>query len=244
MISSAWKCVSLGITWLLISLCAAAIEQPDGVTSTEILQKGLGNNLAVHQDGSELSAKIKIQGHDNSRPNAVNSIEQIGIGSEAVIYIHGDRNGFDIRQEGTGQEAANNEVLVDVIGQSNMLEISQINGFGETFFNSSSISQLGDGNFAGIVQEVNPSTLIGGGNAASISQDGYDHIARIRQTGADNSALIDQSGAGNFGTILQHGEGLAAALYQDGVGLEYTINQSGCVIGTGCGTVTVSQTGP
>ena len=119
--------------------------------------------------------------------------------------------------------------------------IQQTNDFGELYYNSASLTQQGYGNTAAIYQTVSPGDLMAGGNVASIVQTGNDNDALIEQTGAGNTASIEQDGNDNQGRIYQDGEGLSALLVQTGDALEYTINQTGCVVASGCGTVTVTQ---
>ena len=160
------------------------------------------------------------------------------------MSVTGDANNFSIRQNSSpvgGQPAGRNDATLTIEGDSNDALIQQTNDFGELYYNSASLTQQGYGNTAAIYQTVSPGDLMAGGNVASIAQTGNDNDALIEQTGAGNTASIEQDGNDNQGRIYQDGEGLSALLVQTGDALEYTINQTGCVVASGCGTVTVTQ---
>ena len=222
----------------------ASVEQVGDGAIAQVEHIGGGNVTRVGQSGDNLSAQVRIEGAGNSGVNgAGNSVEQTGSGASLVASIVGDNNAFEVIQEGGDLGAANNDAIVDVVGDFNNVVLHQLNASGGAYFNTAAVRQVGDGNFAEVMQEIDPRELSSGGLSATIDQEGTDHIARIQQAGADNTAALSQRGSSNLGTILQDGEGLSANLVQNGVGLDYTINQTGCVVGTGCGTITVTQTG-
>ncbi len=221
-----------------------SVEQIDAGSVAKVTHNGVANFTNIDQRGAELSATVNVTGAENAGPNGdANTIEQNGLGGSVVVDVVGDRNAFEVLQEGGQIGAANNDAIIDVVGDDNTVILQQLNASGSAYFNTAAVRQVGDGNFAELDQRIDPRELGGGGLSATIEQEGADHIARIQQSGADNTAAILQRGNANLGTILQDGEGLSANLVQDGVGLDYIINQTGCVVGTGCGAVTVTQTG-
>ncbi len=222
----------------------ASVQQVGDGAVALVEHAGAGNVTRVGQSGDELSADVRIEGAGNSGfDGAGNLVEQSGTGASLAASIVGDDNAFEVIQQGGNIGPANNDAIVDVVGDLNSVVLHQLNGSGGAYFNNAVVRQVGDGNTAELFQEIDPRELGAGGLSATIEQDGVDHIARIQQAGVDNTAALSQRGAGNLGTILQDGEGLSASLVQDGIGLDYTINQTGCVVGTGCGTITVTQTG-
>lgn len=222
----------------------ASVSSVDDRAVAVVSHDGSGNATHVGQQGDNLSATVRVAGTDNAGfAGTGNRIEQSGSSSSAIVEIAGDGNAFEIVQRGGATGAANNDAVLDVVGDDNQVFLQQINGSGGAYFNTAAVSQIGDGHYAELSQSVDPRELSGGGLSATIDQQGDGHIARIQQSGADNTAALMQRGSANLGTIIQDGEGLSASLMQDGAGLDYIINQTGCVVGTGCGTVTVTQTG-
>ncbi|WP_291075710.1 hypothetical protein [Hyphomonas sp.] len=198
------------------------------------------NTLEVTQSGRNLVVDAYVQG----QMNRANTISQTGDNAAATVSVTGDANNFSIRQHSSpvgGQPAGRNDATLTIEGDSNDALIQQTNDFGELYYNSASLTQQGYGNTAAIYQTVSPGDLMEGGNVASIAQTGNDNDALIEQTGAGNTASIEQDGNNNQGRIYQDGEGLSALLVQTGDALEYTINQTGCVVASGCGTITVTQ---
>jgi hypothetical protein len=220
------------------------VEQVGDDTSVRVQHEGTGNQTVISQAGRDLAVDVEITGANNGATSAQNSVTQTGVGSTASIAIVGDDNRFTVNQDGAEDLAANNTFTASINGSGNSLDSNQTNLFGEQFFNTGGISQTGAGNSASLSQEIDPRELIAGGNVASISQNGLDHIARIMQAGSDNTATIDQAGDGNLAVINQDGTGLQAVLEQDGSGLNYEINQTGCALSGGCAPVIIRQTGP
>ena len=225
----------------------ANIEQISDVLArarvAQVAQSGAGNQVQVLQEGKDLSINAYVQGQMNRASDRANAITQTGDAATANVQVVGDENAFSISQNasnGPGQ----NDASLTVEGDFNTADIRQSNDFGDGFSNTARLSQTGNGNTGAIVQTVAPGMLVAGGNFGVITQTGDDNEALIEQTGADNSAMIGQDGDGNRGAILQDGEGLSALLIQKGSALDYTINQTGCVISSGCGAVSVTQTGP
>ena len=213
------------------------------LAQTRLAQSGAGNQVKIVQDGRDLVVDAYVQGQMNRASDRANTITQTGDGAVAEVSLIGDENTFSISQsaaDGPGQ----NKAYVTVKGDFNDSTIRQTNDFGPTFGNTSMLVQTGNGNSGTIAQTVAPGTLAAAENFAGITQTGDDNSALIEQTGADNSATIEQDGHDNRGAILQDGEGLSAILVQTGTALEYTINQTGCVISSGCGAVSVTQSGP
>ncbi|WP_290929605.1 hypothetical protein [Hyphomonas sp.] len=222
----------------------ANIEQiSDVLARARLAQAGTDNQVKLVQDGQDLKIDAYVQGQMNRASAKENMIAQSGDGATAELRVVGDGNTFAIAQNaanGPGQNSAS----VSIDGDFNAADVRQTNDFGPTFSNTASLIQAGNGNSGTITQTVSPGTLAVGANMATITQTGNDNDALIEQTGADNSASIEQDGDGNRGAILQDGEGLSAILVQTGQALEYTINQTGCVVSSGCGAVSVTQTGP
>lgn len=217
------------------------------LAQTRLAQSGAGNQVKIVQDGRDLVVDAYVQGQMNRASDRAsdraNTITQTGDGAVAEVSLIGDENTFSISQsatDGPGQ----NKTYVTVKGDFNDSTVRQTNDFGPAFGNTSRLVQTGNGNSGTIAQTVAPGTLAAAENFAAITQTGDDNSALIEQTGADNSATIEQDGHDNRGAILQDGEGLSAILVQTGTALEYTINQTGCVISSGCGAVSVTQSGP
>jgi len=219
----------------------ANIEQiSDILERTRQAEAQRANTLEVTQSGRNLVVDAYVQG----QMNRANTVSQSGDNASARISVTGDSNSFAIRQDSSpvgSQPAGRNDATLTIEGDSNDALIRQTNDFGELYYNSASLTQLGHGNTAAIYQTVSPGDLVEGGNVASIVQNGEDNDALIEQTGAGNTASIEQDGNDNQGKIYQDGEGLSAVLVQTGDALEYTINQTGCVVASGCGTVIVTQ---
>ncbi|WP_321489306.1 hypothetical protein [uncultured Hyphomonas sp.] len=213
------------------------------LAQTRLAQSGAGNQVNVVQDGKDLVVDAYVQGQMNRANDRANTITQAGDGAIAEVSVIGDENRFSISQN-AADGPGDNKAYVTVKGDFNDSSVRQTNDFGPTFGNTASLVQTGNGNSSAIAQTVAPGTLAAAENFAAITQTGDDNSALIEQTGADNSAMIEQDGDENRGAILQDGEGLSAILIQTGTALEYTINQTGCVISSGCGAVSVTQSGP
>lgn len=222
----------------------ANIEQiSDVLARIRLAQSGAGNQVKIIQDGKDLVVDAYVQGQMNRASDRANTITQTGDGATAEVSVVGDENTFSISQsavDGPGQNLAS----VTMKGDFNSADVRQTNDFGPTYSNTARLVQTGNGNSGSIAQTIAPGALAAAENFGSITQTGDDNSALIEQTGADNSAAIEQDGDRNRGAILQDGEGLSAVLVQTGTALEYTINQTGCVISSGCGAVSVTQSGP
>ena len=213
------------------------------LAQTRLAQSGAGNQVKIVQEGRDLVVDAYVQGQMNRANERANTITQTGDGAAAEVSVIGDENTFSITQSAAGGPGQN-KAYVAVKGDFNDSTVRQTNDFGLTFGNTASLVQAGNGNSGTIAQTVAPGTLAAAENFAAITQTGDDNSALIEQTGADNSATIEQDGDENRGAILQDGEGLSAILIQKGVALEYTIKQTGCVISSGCGAVSVTQSEP
>ena len=175
------------------------------------------NSATIYQDGSGQSAIIN----------------QDGSGNSASIISRGDRNKIDLGQDAPSSSDLKNKFEAYILGNNNLAEVEQI-ADAVPGANIATITQSGSSNMARMHQGLAAiASGQAGNNIAVITQNGDHNEADVGQYGSDNLAVLAQEGSHNKGDIIQNGAGLSAEL-----------TQTGCAVPSGCGTISVTQTGP
>ena len=218
-----------------------------------ISQIGDSNNLIIVQDGSD-----NLIAGGGSTTHSIQEAEIVGNNNDTTLKQKGDNNVmlFGITgnsntvtaDQGVATGADDNRAEFDILGDSNILSITQNhnNGVGT------------DGHYVAVdidgdLNNINTSQLNDNDKKAFISAQGDDndidvyqwgsgsHYAEI-SVGSDQTVDITQDGSGNHNaSISMSGYESGLDLTQDSsTGQTYSIMQN-CVNANGCGTTTIVQ---
>lgn len=191
---------------------------------------GVGNTMALWQDGTQQTAAVWQNGTGNSAEshqygtsNSLGKVNgythktapffQLGTSNQLLNYQFGHDNLVTGLQKGTS-----NIVSTAQYGQYSTASFIQ-DGVGNKAYNiqydiaSASVTQLGNNNYS-------LGTQSGGGwgssaNNATVSQDGTGNSSVYAQVGTSNSLTVSQTGTSNASTVAQFGGGNQAVIQQN-----------------------------